>query len=501
MRLLLIEPFSNIEGLNTSLGWLSASVRAAGHETFVLSMNNRHIMDYEKMLPDFINRYTPDMIGLSVVCTTYTLALNMVEYIGRHFKGHIVLGGAQMSFEREKTLEDYDRIDFVVVGEGEETLVKLMEHLETGENLQDIKGLIYRDNGVIKVNPSFKWISDLNKLPFPDYRLFGLKSLRPEFPYRVSTSRSCPFRCVFCNPHTMQGKWRSRDFGLAIEELKFAKAELGIRRFDICEPVFNLTVDRVIEFCELLIKEQISMPWICNSGLRADKITDEMMKVMKRSGFERLKIGVETLSREVFPNINKGETIEDIIRAVEIGKKNDLKVSGSFIIGLPGSTYKTSMESFEQARRLGFDEMAWSMLIPYPGTPAYDWVMAHGTMYYDYKEMHQYAQQVIGDDRFRVPFETPEFPMEDRIKAWEKIHWILKAASIGQWNKSVFWKVWKTIYSLARYDPWNVWGNLSYIFRGVLQVIKRRKRPKGQHPWMVLKDLDELPASGVGQDE
>jgi radical SAM superfamily enzyme YgiQ (UPF0313 family) len=289
----------------------------------------------------------------------------------------------------------------------------------------------------------------------------------------------------------MQAKWRCRDFNLAIEELKFAKAHFGIGRFDICEPVFNLTSERVIEFCELLLKEKINMPWTCNSGLRADRITDEMIKTMKRAGFYNMKIGVETLSPEVFPCVNKGEKIDDIVRAVEIGKCNSLRVSGSFILGLPGSTYETEIDSFERARKLGFDDMAWSLLIPYPGTPAYNWVIEHGTMYYDYKQMHQYATQVTGDEELHVPFETVEFSLKDRLRAWEKIHWTLKVPAISARNKSVFWKAWKTIYSLARYDPWNVHGNLSYMARGLISEFPRQGKPKKQN-FSQFKDLQEI---------
>ena len=205
-----------------------------------------------------------------------------------------------------------------------------------------------------------------------------------------------------------------------------------------------------------------------------------------------MKIGVETLSTEVFSNINKGETIEDIVRAVEIGKRNGLRVLGSFILGLPGATYKSDMESFERARKLEFDEMAWSLLIPYPGTPAYKWVMEHGTMYYDYKRMHQYAHQATNEDEeLRVPFETPEFPLKDRLKAWEKIHWTLKSAGIGSRNKSIFWKTWKTIYSLVRYDPVNVWANVSYIVRGIVSIFRRQRKSKEQ-PFLLFKDLHKI---------
>ena len=480
MRILLIDPYvAGGVSLSSSLGWLSASVRSEGHEVFVLDLNSRGIPNYQDILPNFLARYVPDMVGITVMCTTYATALQMVEHLREYFRGYIVLGGAQMSFERENALKDSERTDFVVVGEGEETLVELMDHLENSEGLKDIEGLIYRENGEVKTNSPRRPIADLNKLPFPDYRLFGLKQASPIYSYRISTSRGCPFRCVFCNPHNMQAKWRSRDFGLAIEELKFAKTQFGVGRFDICEPVFNLTSERVIEFCELLLKEKINMPWTCRSGLRADRITDEMIKLMKRAGFYNVKIGVETLAPTVFPNVKKGETIEDIVRAVEIVKRNGLRISGSFIIGLPGSTYKTDMESFKHAQKLGFVESLWFFLIPYPGTPAYHWVLEHGTMYYDYKRAHQhYIEHITKDEQLRVAFETQDYPLTDRTRMMEKILWTLKQTGIGMQNLTLWQKAWRTGYNLVRYNPWDVVGNLAYIGHGFVSQLKRQRKPE-----------------------
>mgnify|MGYP001583424351 FL=1 len=489
--MLLIDPYAPSAGsLSTTLGWLSSSIHAAGHEVFVLSLNSRRIADYEKVLPDLVNRYAPKMIGITVVCTTYTSALRMVDHFSKYFQGYIVLGGAQMSFERENALKENERVDFGIVGEGEEALVELIEHLENGKDLNDVQGLIYGDNGEVKVNPQRKWIVNLNKLPFPDYRLFGLKRVPPKLTYRISTSRGCPFQCTYCNPRTMQGKWRTRDFNLAIEELKFARDHFDIRRFDICEPVFNLTCERVIEFCELLLKENINMPWTCNSGIRADRITDDMIKVMKRAGFYDVKIGVETLSPKVFSTINKGETIDEIVHAVEVVKRNGLQITGSFIIGLPGATYESDMESFKYARKLGFDEMYWSFLVPYPGTPAYNWVLEHGKLYYDYREAHQYLGQIVINEKVRVAFETPEYPLSDRIKAMEKISWMMKRSGIGQMNSSAFGKAWKTIYNLARYDPWNVYGNLLYVGQGFVSEFLRKRKPEGQE-FLQFEDLQK----------
>jgi len=493
MRILLIDPYVTVSAnLSTSLGWLSASVRAAGHEVFVLDLNCRRISDYREVLPEFISRYAPHMIGITVMCTTYVPMLRMVNHLANYYKGYIAVGGAQIAFEKENALRDGPRFDFAVIGDGEETTVELLDCLEEKGDLSQIKGLIYRDGGQIKSNEPRKWWeSDLNKLPFPDFRLFGLEKVPSTYSYRVSTSRGCPFHCIFCNPITMRSKWRSRNFDLVIEELRFAKAEFGVQRFNLCEPVFNLTKERVIEFCEKLLKEQINMPWTGSSGFRAKPIDDEMVRIMQKSGFYDLKIGVETLSPNIFPNLDKGECIDDIINAVEVAKRNGLRIEGSFIIGLPGSTYKTEMDSFKRAQKLGFTKMVWSLLIPYPGTRAYDWVQEHGTMYYDYKQAHQYMGEVVSDEQLRVAFETPEFPLKDRIKALEKISWKLKQSGIGQRNYSMLKKTAKTIYSLARFDPWNLWGNLNYIARGTISEFKRRKK-YGEEPFFQFKDLSEI---------
>lgn len=488
MKVLLIDPYVPYgKGLNTGLGWLSASVKAAGYEVFVCDLNNRDIASPNDVLKSKISTYKPDVVGINIQSNTYTSVMKMFDELTSYYDGIKVVGGPQMAYEKENILFDNLNVDFALVGEAEESFIELLECLEKKRSLDSVDGLIYRQNNKIVSNKPRSPMKDLNVLPMPDYQLFGVKEIL--VPYRISTSRGCPYRCVFCNPF-MGGRWRSRKLELAIEELKLAKKKYNIRSFTICEPVFNISPQRVIKFCELLIKERINLPWSCSSGLRADAINDEMLVMMKRTGCSEIKIGVETLVPEVFKNINKGESIADIRRAVEICKRNGMKISGSFIIGLPGDSYRTALQNLKLARELRFDETAWSLLIPYPGTAAYEWVKKNGRIYNDYKEADQYAGQEDDQSKIKVAFDTEDFMVEERLK-------VLKLISFK--TKSYVWvfvshlpfplNYFGIFWNLMKYDFFNFKGNFMFIIKGIKNRPARKHALKHSSGGIIFEDL------------
>ncbi len=224
----------------------------------------------------------------------------------------------------------------------------------------------------------------------------------------------------------MGGKyWRPRSFEDVFEELAFAKRTFGIWEFVVVEPVFNFQEDHVIEFCRRLRKQKLNLPWYSSSGLRADHINPAMIEAMKQSGCTHIKIGVESLIPEVFKDIRKGETLEEIREAVRIIKRGKMPLRGSFIIGLPHDTLERARKNYELSRELDFDATDWSLLFPYPGTRAYDWMRQCGTIHHSIETAHQVPTD-LGDQDFRKPItvhiacETPDFSSKERERAfWE----------------------------------------------------------------------------------
>lgn len=185
--------------------------------------------------------------------------------------------------------------------------------------------------------------------PFPDFSLFDsfdafLSHWQDgSWPYGILTSLGCPFQCVYCAARNRG--WKPRSAVNCVDELKQAKNKYRIASFEILDDAFNINKARVMEFCKLV--KPLKLPWICANGLRADLLDEEEAKAMADSGCTSVSFGVESTDPGVLKNIRKGETIEQISKAVDIARKYFKVVNGFFILGLPGSSFKKDLKSVE----------------------------------------------------------------------------------------------------------------------------------------------------------
>lgn len=207
--------------------------------------------------------------------------------------------------------------------------------------------------------PYVKWGNSLDfaepfsdKYPFPDYTLFdSFNYLKTNWQtgfwaYPIMTSQGCPYQCLFCAARNR--KWLSRSAANCVEELKQAKEKYGIKYFEVIDDAFNIDKARVIEFCGLV--KPLGLKWACTNGIRADKFDEETAKAMKESGCYHVGFGAETTDPELLKAINKGETFQDIERAVDAAARHIEKVSAFFIIGLPGSSFEKDMATLNWAK-------------------------------------------------------------------------------------------------------------------------------------------------------
>ncbi|MDP2649687.1 MAG: radical SAM protein [bacterium] len=185
--------------------------------------------------------------------------------------------------------------------------------------------------------------------PFPDFSLFDSFDVwsanwrNGSWPYGILTSVGCPFQCSYCAARNRG--WTARSPKNCVEELKLAKKKYKIVSFEILDDAFNINKNRVLEFCKLV--KPLKLRWICANGLRADLFNEEQACAMAGAGCDSVAFGVESIDPVVLKNIKKGETIEQISKAVDIAKKYFKTINGFFIIGLPGSSYKKDLKSVE----------------------------------------------------------------------------------------------------------------------------------------------------------
>jgi radical SAM superfamily enzyme YgiQ (UPF0313 family) len=475
MRVMFVDPPGPAFGLSIGLGILSAVLKREGHQVLVTDLNNRRFKDFSKLRVD-IERFKPELIGISIHATKYGAAHDVVKFVRSLSNAPIVAGGPQVSADMERILEECPEIDFLVYGEAEDGIKEIIERIEHKAGLEGINGVIFRKGEKIIRNHPRELVKDINLLPFPDFEAGGVKQICE---YPILTSRGCPYNCIFCFSHIGR-RWRERNPDNVIEELKEAREKFSINSFGVWDPVFNLTTKHVVNFCSLLIKENLNLPWNCYS-VRADRVAEEQARMMKESGCQHVFMGVETLDDEIMKRINKKEKVEDVKKAVEIYHKHGLKVTGFFILGLPGDTFNKSVTTCEEAIGMGFDDQVWSHLTPYPGTAVLEWVKEKGNILLDYRCAPTGSREVI--------FETPDYSREDREKAMEIIQWKLShwPVVVSPGYPQIF-RLFLVLSGILRFDTRNIFRHLKKLFLFLTGQIKAAATTNVEN--IIFRDID-----------
>jgi radical SAM superfamily enzyme YgiQ (UPF0313 family) len=290
----------------------------------------------------------------------------------------VVMGGTHPSFMPEEALL---HSDFVIKGEGERALPKLIESLRKGSpSLKSIEGLSYRErDGLIVHNPPGAYLgeSELDSLPWPDFSLVhGWKS---NIIYPLSTSRGCPFECRFCSVIKMFGrKYRSKSLEKTMEELRYVNGISKATRFFV-DDNFTANKARSKELFRAMIAEGLTGTWAAQ--VRADVAADpELLRLMADAGCHTLYIGFESINPKTLAEFNKKQGLEDIIKCVRAVKENGLHIHGMFVLGSDADDLDTIQKTVDFAINMGIDTAQFMALTPLPGTPLFAEMLEKGRL-------------------------------------------------------------------------------------------------------------------------
>jgi len=351
---------------------------------------------------------TFDLVGITASSQVFLEAVEIAEtYKARHPQTPICLGGSHISTVKEEAFGGFP-FDFGAYGEGEQTFVEVIRHIRGEVKLEEIKGLIYRDTlGQITVNEPQPLIQDIDTIPFPAYSLFKMNRY-PQ--HRLTTSRGCPFNCVFCNSKSLwTNRWRKRSARSIIDEIKILLSAFGNKTIAFNDDSFNIDAKRVVEFCDTVVAENMVFLW--STSIRVDLITHEIARKMKQAGCYNVSIGIKSANNEVLRRMNKHNTREKIYAGIQILRGAGIDVMGQFMIGNPGDTLETVRESIEFAKTSNLTGVEFYTALPYKDSLLYDFATTHGTM------LTPEPCYVYHTLKPRIVFETPEFPYADRLAA------------------------------------------------------------------------------------
>jgi len=325
--------------------------------------------------PDWSFIESSDLVCISTITSTTIKAYRM----GKQLKAlniPVIMGGAHPTFLPDEALE---YADFVIRGEGEHSLVELLEYMDKGvPALRDIKGLSYRDRDGEKVhNPPRAFIEDLDSLPKPDFSL--VHNWTPSNTYPVSTSRGCPYDCSFCSVIGMFGRrYRFKCIEAALEELRYAVTVSKATKF-IVDDNFAANKIRAKEILKAMIAEKIKMRW--SAQVRTDVAGDpELLRLMADSGCHTLFIGFESINPRTLEEYNKQQDLEDIISCIRTVRYHGIHIHGMFFLGAETDDVETIHQTVAFAENLGIDTLQIVILTPLPGTPLFNDMMKSGRL-------------------------------------------------------------------------------------------------------------------------
>ena len=407
MKIGLINPNKELKhpAVHLGLGYLASYVKDKHPDVQFELIDTR--VAKAKEIKNFLNT-SFDLIGITASSQVFLEAVDLAKQIKNRFSNTpVCLGGSHISTVKEEALINFP-FDFGVYGEGEITFYELIEHVQGTKKTEDINGLIYKDqNNKVKVNPSRSLISEMDEIPFPAFDLFKMNRY-PQ--HRLTTSRGCPFNCVFCNSHSLwTRKWRKRSAQNILDEIKLLIKHHGRKSIVFNDDSFNIDAKRVIELCDLIIDEKLDILW--STSIRVDLITEEIVQKMKQSGCYNVSIGIESANNEVLKKMNKNNTKEKIYNGIQILRKAGIDVMGQFMIGNPGDTLETVQESIEFAKTSNLTGAEFYTALPYKDSLLYDFVLSDGNLLTQ-KESYHYH-----DINPRIIYETTDFTYEQRLKA------------------------------------------------------------------------------------
>ncbi|MFW9948335.1 MAG: B12-binding domain-containing radical SAM protein [Candidatus Odinarchaeota archaeon] len=331
----------------------------------------------EELIIEKIQNY--EIIGITSLTNTFDLALKIANIVKQYDnRKYIILGGPHVSFLYEEILQSHNNIDFVCIGESENSFLHLVEILRTIINtnrknrnydsyLQKIKGLAFINSEGKQIFTGYPELIDVETIPLPArYKLEHIQHY-----YRVANviiNRGCPFQCSFCSRQNLFRKVRIRSISSILSEIRDI---ISYQNYYYINFYDNINIDKEFfkKFCNMFIENNIKIPWGCE--LRVDNITKEDARLLKSAGCELIATGIESASIEVLEKNFKYQDPKEVIEGIINLKKYQIPIQAYFVLGLPGETEETFYKTIDFIKRLPFDKndtINYFVATPYPGS-------------------------------------------------------------------------------------------------------------------------------------
>lgn len=343
-----------------------------------LNLNHESGNEYD-ILKNHIKANNITLVGIGGLSGEYSDIERMVEYIHDiDNKILIMVGGGIMTADPEITMRAMPFVNFGIIGEGEQTVVDLIQTLSSDGDIANVNGLIYRSEGTLKTTAKRAEIDNLDSLPFPDYEGFNYAEYlrcnpdlsdegRKYSQVSVIGGRSCKYNCTFCF-HPSGSKYRQRSLDSIFQEIDYLVKNYNISYIALREELFATDNERVRQFCRRV--ESYDFDW--SIQLRIDSINQELVNTLKGTRCRYVFVGIESANDKVLKSMRKGITLAQIETALEMLQVAGLNSRSGVIFGDSEETYQTAMFSLDWFKKNHAKYRTFvDMIIAFPGSIIY----------------------------------------------------------------------------------------------------------------------------------
>lgn len=365
--------------LPMSVAYLGAVLEQDGHEAVIVDqvperLNNAGMV--VRLLEE-----APDAVGVSLLTTTVENALDMLGELRKQRPDLPIIAGNQHATIFADDLLTNRAVDYIVRGEGEETIVELARALQDGTRLDEVRGLSYRRNDTVVHNPNRPILADLDTLPYPAWHRVDL--FNPSYmelpvigvystPLAIMASRGCPFSCIFCSQDKQYKRVRLRNIVKVVDEIEAHVDRYGVEWLTFNDAYFPWNRQQGLAFADEMIRRGLHKRVRWTTESRVDRVDDELMRRLKQAGLEVIFFGFESGNQAILDRAGKGTTLEQARQAARAARNAGVAVMGFFMLGLPGDTVDSCWETVRFAMELDCDFAKFAITVPYPGSALYE---------------------------------------------------------------------------------------------------------------------------------
>ncbi|MDR4504194.1 MAG: B12-binding domain-containing radical SAM protein [Candidatus Scalindua sp.] len=352
---------------------------------------------------EYVKELNPQILGLSIMSQHLFYTIQFLKEIKTLMPEIVVVvGGPHVCADYDNLMGNNKEIDIAVIGEGEQTMLEIIESIQGGNSLDTIKGIAHRVRGETKITSVREYIANLDLLPFADWGSLPMEKYSDAITVKknyggIMASRGCPYACTFCGARTALGvKARMRSPGNILEEINLLYNKFHVRQILFHDSTFNLDNLWLSEICEGILEMNKHLIWGCN--VRTERLDREVLKLMKRSGCIRAFVGVESADNRVLKRMKKGTTIEKIEKGIRLLEEVGITTDCGFILGMPGETEDSIKNTIEFAKRIKKGICTFSLASPFPGSEFYEIAQEEGFKVKDWSKHDLYTMAYIPKD-------------------------------------------------------------------------------------------------------